>query len=287
VKVVVPYTNLRAPTAAIASAVAATFVETATDDAYWKLLRDLWAKRQTFIILEHDIVPPEGALEAIWACPRDWCGVPYPVGRIWGVWHGCTKFGRDLIRRYPEAVRSMRVHSWDALDAQLIDYIQRRQKERAHWHWPAALHLNETSVPQGMVFANCGDCGGPLRWEDLREGPQANRCPKCGRIPSYFREVEPAVIMRRRSDLATSLIYVGRGGYLNGVPAADFESDDEALVTECLDSGLYVRADTRKAAEKAAIAEAEAEAAAAAKALEDQAKAASAGDAKAEPSKSK
>lgn len=38
----------------------------------------------------------------------------------------------------------------------------------------------------------------------------------------------------------TKLLYVGRGRYLDGIPTADFETDDAQEIALCVDSGLYV-----------------------------------------------
>lgn len=248
--VYVAYAKLEPETAAAAGP-GATYVDTGGDDeAYWRLLRDLWARKRSFILLEQDIVPPPGALEALEACPHEWCGVPYPVGNIWGVFHGCTKYGASIIKRYPEALRSFSSRYWQNLDSQLIAYIGRRQKEGPHFHWPAAEHLRFIG---DTVYANCGDCGGPLRWADLKDGPERNVCPRCGRIPSYFHHFNPPVApLRRRNDLATALKYIGNGGYLNGVPAADFETDDAQLLAECVESGLYEVASAKGRKDKAA-----------------------------------
>lgn len=240
---VVAYANLRPETAAAAGE-AATYVDTGKDDeAYWRLLRDLWNRKRTFILLEQDILPPPGMLDELWACPAEWCGCPYPVGNIWGVFHGATKYSASLMRRHPEALRSFSSRYWQNLDSQLIAYIGRRQKESAHWHWPAARHLR---FEPDHVFANCGDCGGPLRFPDLRAGPEHNRCPRCGRVPAYHPLQRAAQVQVRRADYLAKLRYIGRGQYLNGVPARDLETDDGVLIDECLDSGLYVRANAPK-----------------------------------------
>ena len=44
----------------------------------------------------------------------------------------------------------------------------------------------------------------------------------------------------------TILLYTGSGMYLNGVPARDFETDDAALIKECVASGLYIRVEPPK-----------------------------------------
>ncbi len=98
------------------------------DAAYWGLLADLWAEGETFIIVEHDIVPTEADLQALAECPEGWCAAGYPfedLGTYWGL--GCTKFEGWFTRRYPEVVDRLTVggddvhplHHWCNLDALL------------------------------------------------------------------------------------------------------------------------------------------------------------------------
>lgn len=244
VAVVVPFVPARLePDTVAAVGPGARLVDVSADDtAYWRLLRDLWAARRTFILVEHDIVPAAGVLDAMRACDHDWCGAEYPVGTIWGVFHGCTRYGAAVIRRNPEAVRSIpeQHRGWQSLDSLVIAYLNRREPHGPAVHWPAAEHRNDARAPLAGVYANCGDCGGPLRFADLREGPGAERCPRCGRAPSYHKPPPPRPPQRRRNPLASKLIYVGNGRYINGVPAADFETDDADLIAQAIEAGLYV-----------------------------------------------
>ncbi len=229
-----------------ASGLSATYVDTSEHDGYYRLLRDLWGQGTDFILVEQDVVPDPEALRSIAACESDACGSPYPVGNIWGSFLGCARFGAALMRRYPMAVLSFRVTDWDSLDGQLLSYINRREADPVHWHWPAADHLNP-AYDHDRVFANCGPCGGPLRFKDLRFGPEVSKCPQCGIPPAYFPDPRPRPNIRVRSAMLTKLIYTGSGHYLNGVPARDFETDDAALIKECVASGLYIRIEPKKA----------------------------------------
>ena len=78
----------------------------ASDSAYYELLRDLWAERETFVVLEQDKVPDQGALRDIYDCPQLWCtyphlmanGDPIPLSQPT---LGCSKFSADLMVRWP------------------------------------------------------------------------------------------------------------------------------------------------------------------------------------------
>ena len=71
----------------------AQFVNVEVDEfAYWRLLCDLWAKGETFILVEHDIVPTREQIDTLWACPEEWCGSPYDMDGITTTAFGFVKF---------------------------------------------------------------------------------------------------------------------------------------------------------------------------------------------------
>lgn len=72
------------------------------DEAYWRLLRDLWDEGETFVVVEHDIVLGAYTLVDLARCEGEWCTCPYPYfhGRYYGL--GCAKFSDRLIARVPE-----------------------------------------------------------------------------------------------------------------------------------------------------------------------------------------
>ena len=60
---------------------------------------------------------------------------------------------------------------------------------------------------------------------------------------------EPAPLPESRRPFLARLHYIGNGTrYLNGVPAADFETWDATIIAQCLESGLYVTAGTPRRA---------------------------------------
>jgi hypothetical protein len=166
-----------------------------SDQSYWELLVELW-RGETFIVVEHDIVPTQEQLQEIWDCPEEWCSRPYRMGDIETTALGCTKFDSRLMRRMPDLVESIleQHRHWSGLDSMIVAGLHRRGAKE-HEHLPAVLHLHEPTPP------------------------------------------EP-----RRRELS-KLHYVGTGRYLNGVPAADFETWDPDTIAICLESGLYTEAE--------------------------------------------
>jgi hypothetical protein len=152
------------------------------------------------VIVEHDIVPPAGAVRALLDCPRDWCAHEYRMGRWFGTGLGLTKLSGAIMARTPTAVsRILPQHrSWSALDSLVLATLARNGEEE-HVHQPPAEHLHY------------GEDGTDLR---------------------------PTV--KRRNVTLKTLLYVGAGRYLNGVPARDFDTDDPDLLARCVESGLYV-----------------------------------------------
>jgi hypothetical protein len=49
--------------------------------------------------------------------------------------------------------------------------------------------------------------------------------------------------VKRRNATLTTLLYVGTGRYLDGIPRRDFDTDDPDMVVRCVESGLYVTLD--------------------------------------------
>jgi hypothetical protein len=201
--VVVPFTDLAPETKAALAAerLRPRYVDVSADGwDYWRLVCELWSAGSMFALVEHDVVPPPGAVRAMLACPRDWCAHEYKQGSLVGTAFGCTKFSAAIIARHPDAVsRILPQHrGWDGLDSMVIGTLH-RNGEVEHVHQPPAWHLH---YPDGWTPAQ----------------PRA----------------------RRRNAKMSHLSYVGTGRYLNGIPTADFDTDDPVTIAICLESGLYV-----------------------------------------------
>src|SRR5712691_9602890 len=110
-RVVIPFTplretklglcGLRAATKAFGDAVGARFVDVSGSDSdYFELLRALWGDGETFIIVEHDVVPPPELIDTMWSCPSDHC-----AHATWCMW--TVKYGAGLIKRWPRLFEEM------------------------------------------------------------------------------------------------------------------------------------------------------------------------------------
>lgn len=180
VPVVCGYTWLRPETKA-ALPPDATLVDVSDgpgEDAsrYYWLLEALWHRGQGVLTVEHDIVPYEGAIESLQECSEPWCAVPYQVGINVGTWLGLTKFSPEIMAAVPDAFDRMERTEYNAIDGQLLPYLCQKGYH-VHVHWPAAQHLNGCGDDQ-IVLASC-PCGGAIRFEQARLGPNAVLCPKC------------------------------------------------------------------------------------------------------------
>ena len=77
----------------------------ATDHAYAALVAGLWAAGDTFLLVEHDMIPTLEAVTAMQECRRWWCANPYPVNHqqgetIEGL--GFTRFRAQLLAAEPD-----------------------------------------------------------------------------------------------------------------------------------------------------------------------------------------
>lgn len=124
------------------------------DTGYWRLLAALWARAETFVIVEHDVVVDAGTIVELADCGREWCAAPYPYlsGTIVGL--GCTKFAAALIRRVPDAVERAGAltdaghpaRHWCRLDAWMQRAL-RDSGEFLHFDHTPVGHLNRSGRP--------------------------------------------------------------------------------------------------------------------------------------------
>jgi hypothetical protein len=123
------------------------------EESYWSLLCGLWLEQQSFIIVEHDIVPWPGAIEEIWNCPLPWCAFSYhrhvsELRRGVGDYHGfgCVKFSAELMKRLPEVWTKCERRHWSKLDTH-FEHFTYVAGIRPHHHRPPVIHLPR-SEPQ-------------------------------------------------------------------------------------------------------------------------------------------
>lgn len=165
-------------------------VTDAGPDAYWSLLRDLWRSGDDFCIVEQDMVVPPGALASLEACPELWCGVPYELYGVYGVWHGVTRYRGALTWRLPHLPDEIEHRSWEQLDSAWINHLRDEGYAEAHWHWPAARHLRFTPDLEQSRFFNCVRCGANMK------ASNAGVCPRCGWIFAPLMPLTPTAAVR-------------------------------------------------------------------------------------------
>ena len=121
-----------------------------SDTAYSELVCDLWRQGSGFILCEHDVVPPDGALERFVECPEPLCAHPYAWVTNVGPALGLNKFGADLLAAYPRAAdEAASINggfgpgSWRTFDYWLMRLVlEERYGVVPHLHLPPAEHLN-------------------------------------------------------------------------------------------------------------------------------------------------
>lgn len=132
-------------------------------DSYWRLLCDLWGRRESFLLIEHDMELHEGVIPDLAECPAPICLFPYPGPTPSKGWSqsnpedsllyrslGCTRFSAAVMAAQPNFMLDLTEHRWQFLDTVIIpglmelDYV-------THVHWPAVL--------QHHVWAGRCSCG--------------------------------------------------------------------------------------------------------------------------------
>lgn len=127
---------------------------------YGKLIADLWRQGRGFILVEHDIVPWPGALDAMWKCPEYWCGYPYPYfyytyapdsrrQMLRSHACGCVKFSDVLVKGWPDlpTERRWEEHHWESLDGlvgrSIVYAMQHLRPAVSGWHEhnPPVAHI--------------------------------------------------------------------------------------------------------------------------------------------------
>ena len=124
--------------------------------AYFRLLCDLWAEGQDFLLIEHDMVPTAGAVAEMEACGKWWCTNPY-VCNEWGtlieVAFGFSRFRAGLMAAEPDAMEAtvdvpvmVNGHLWpprhfQGLDCR-FDCVMGARRYRQHAHEAVIEHLH-------------------------------------------------------------------------------------------------------------------------------------------------
>lgn len=132
-----------------------TQVDVSSDSlAYTRYLEGRWQQRDSFVNMEHDVVPWPGAINQIWYCPYPWCFYGY-VPDVDCVENNCAPFGlvkfsSELIKTFPEVWSKMREYYaedfeyvWQYHDVWMFEYVVNKlEGPRPHQHYPAVFNAN-------------------------------------------------------------------------------------------------------------------------------------------------
>ena len=125
------------------------------DEAYWRLLRDLWEQREDVVIVEQDIVIHDTVLDGFDDCPGLWCthGYPYDIYSGYTDYHGagCVRWRAELMAQHPDAIEKIGAQfgpnhpprHWCSLDGFFQLEMQARAVEPCR-HQPPVRHMNPT-----------------------------------------------------------------------------------------------------------------------------------------------
>ncbi len=109
VRVIVPYVTLypqtRSSLQRYASSWEVEYRDVSGDEyAYGRLLDELWSCGISFCIIEQDIQIRADVLSSFEDCPHEFCAFPYAWTTTVGPALGCTRFRREFMEEYPNAM---------------------------------------------------------------------------------------------------------------------------------------------------------------------------------------
>jgi hypothetical protein len=154
-RLVIPHTSkLRPEVKQLGESLNAEFVEVGHCElAYYCLIAKKWARAESFVLIEHDVLATPELLDEIWNCPEPWC-----AGFSWA-YHGAVlpgedrphrpgrdrvtalmlnKFDGSLLQRMGTIPRGPL--TWQQLDLYLLSWLA--QSAQPHLHGPV-LHLHQ------------------------------------------------------------------------------------------------------------------------------------------------
>jgi hypothetical protein len=186
----------------------------ADDQAYWRLLRDLWNGSRQFTIVEQDIVVWPGLLNEMNDCTHDWCASPYAMADIETTALGCVKFGAALLEDNADLIRGIleQHRAWQSLDGMIVGELHRRGYQE-HVHLPAVLHLHKPTTPhtRRRILTKLRYVGGGTRF--LNGVPASDfqtddpvLVAQCVESWLYVVEAGPRRTKEARPDFVTKLL---------------------------------------------------------------------------------
>lgn len=148
-RIFVPFTKLRAET--MKAVPGATFVPLIGDYAYSEYFQKRWEEGETFINVEHDVVPAPKVLESMWNCGNPVCvaGYVYPTPDVEYkpeiTYGGCVKISKEFIQNNPDLWRIPA--RWSVCDGRITQAIERNpypgiDGNENHCYHGEVLHLH-------------------------------------------------------------------------------------------------------------------------------------------------
>lgn len=110
-----------------------------TDYAYGQWFTEEWNRRRPFVMVEHDIIPWPGAVEALLECDRPWCSHEYPLQQG----HLTTSFGIGKYVPDGPAPADWAETEWRLLDGSVLPEVRKRLGP-VHVHEPPVAHARRT-----------------------------------------------------------------------------------------------------------------------------------------------
>jgi hypothetical protein len=125
------------------------------DKDYSRYLMMRWLKGETFINVEHDVVPTIAKLQELWDCPEPWCGCSYrPNFEDRTPYLGCVKISDRFIAAHRNVWEE---RLWASCDVHLAS----QAKLPYHWHGDVK-HMHRDFVSEFVRFP-CPHADCPLR----------------------------------------------------------------------------------------------------------------------------
>jgi hypothetical protein len=242
VRVVVPYAprqdrdDLPRPhpltvASVLAQAPDAEFVDVSSDEfAYWRLLCELWADGETFLMIEHDNEIAPGMVEELDACEHLWCSCPLHAVRRGGWWMDdgagrgaalqVNRWQAQLLREHPRLIKDLGPQSWRRLDGLVLGAlhkalgpplppipgrrIRHRHLDHRHTlrsrHWPPSVRRIETALC--LQQRHVRDMGRIVRGEIVEQYVQdCCSSPGCGEPALALDEAAGLCVVHYRLTL--------------------------------------------------------------------------------------
>lgn len=145
--IVIPFTMRHLDTIAGAPEGAEWHDVSEDNEAYWRLLCEVWNCGEDLLVIEHDVVCRPDVVESMESCPEPWCAFGYhdmchpECMEAWANTLGCTRFRKEMMATVPAAVTGIPEgygRDWH----NLCDYIAASTRPRFthHWHHPPVVH---------------------------------------------------------------------------------------------------------------------------------------------------